>query len=195
MLIGLLTSHVKYLFLSNQKCEIQLTLILLHLNEYSQELHYCPFIVKLYRFLGSCDTLNDLSNKVCVPNKTEGLILSMLNMITGINEQKTLTEHISCECKFKFDVRKCNSVQKWNNDKCQYECKKHTICEKDYIWNPATCSCENGKYLASVMDVSLITCDEIIESCDKETKTIPTNFNEKKQPAKHKTYIVHLHCY
>ena len=24
--------------------------------------------------------------------------------------------------------------------------KKH-ICEKDYIWNPATCSCESGKYL------------------------------------------------
>ena len=21
------------------------------------------------------------------------------------------------------------------------------ICEKDYIWNPAACICENGKYL------------------------------------------------
>ena len=35
---------------------------------------------------------------------------------------------------------------------------------------------ENGKYLASIMDDSVITCDEIIE----ETKTVPTNFNEKK---------------
>ena len=25
------------------------------------------------------------------------------------------------------------------------------------------------------MDDSVITCDEVIESCDKETKTIPTN--------------------
>ena len=24
--------------------------------------------------------------------------------------------------------------------------------EKDYIWNPSTCSCKNGKYLASIMD-------------------------------------------
>ena len=32
-------------------------------------------------------------------------------MITGINESKTLTKHISCECNCKFDVRKCNSVQ------------------------------------------------------------------------------------
>ena len=57
-----------------------------------------------------------------------------------------------------------------------------TICEKDYIWHVAsTCSCENGKYLASVMDDSAIACDGVLESHDKETKTIPTNFNERKE--------------
>ena len=45
--------------------------------------------------------------------------LNMFNMITGINNSKTLTNHISCECKFKFDGRKCNSNQWWDNDKCQ----------------------------------------------------------------------------
>ena len=30
------------------------------------------------------------------------------------------------------------------------------------------------------MDDSAITCDEIIESYNGETKNIPTNFNEKK---------------
>ena len=64
------------------------------------------------------------------------------------------------------------------NNKCRWECKKHNICEADYIRNPARCSCENGKYLASIIDDSMITCDEII---DAETKTIPKNFNEKKQ--------------
>ena len=39
--------------------------------------------------------------------------------------------------------------------------KRH-VCEKDYIRNPATCSCKNGKYLACIMDDSAITCDEII---------------------------------
>ena len=39
-------------------------------------------------------------------------------MITGINESKTLTKHISCERKRKFEGRKCNSDQWWNNDKC-----------------------------------------------------------------------------
>ena len=97
-------------------------------------------------------------------------------MITGINESKTLTKHISCQCKCKFDGRKCNSNQWWNNDKCQCECKKHHICGKDYIWNPAPCNCKNGKYLASIIDNSVITCDKIINA---KTITIPTNFNEK----------------
>ena len=37
---------------------------------------------------------------------------------------------------------------------------------------------ENGKYLASITDNSVIMCDEIIE---EETKTVTTNFNEKKR--------------
>ena len=75
-------------------------------------------MVKLYRGAGRCYTLNNLSNKACVSNKTEDLNLSVFNMITGINESKTLTKHISCECKCRFDERKCNSDQWWNNDKC-----------------------------------------------------------------------------
>ena len=39
-------------------------------------------------------------------------------MITEINELKRLGNHISCECKYKIDVKKCNSNQMWNNDKC-----------------------------------------------------------------------------
>ena len=36
------------------------------------------------------------------------------------------------------------------------------ICEKDYIWNPTACNCENGKYLASIItDDLVIMCDEI----------------------------------
>ena len=102
----------------------------LHPNEYSQELHYYPFTVKLDKYVGSCNTLNDLSNKVCVTNKTEDLDLNLLNMVTGKNELKTLIKHI-CKCTCKFDGSNCNSDQWWNNDKCRCECKKRHVCEKD----------------------------------------------------------------
>ena len=113
-----------------------------------------------------------------------------------MNEWKTLTKHISCKCKCKVDVRKSQSNQKWNNDKCWCERKKHYICEKDYIWNPATCSCENGKYLTSINDNSVITCDEIIdsevESYNKGEKiSVTTSFNEKHAICKtKKVYIL-----
>ena len=31
------------------------------------------------------------------------------------------------------------------------------------MWNPATSGSENGRYLASIIDDSVITCDEIIK--------------------------------
>ena len=104
-------------------------------------------------------------------------------MIAEINESKTLTKHISCECKARFDERKCNSHQWWNNDKSQCKCKVGHVCEKDYVCNPSACSFENGKYLVSIMDDLVITCDNIrdaeTKSNDEETKTPPRNFNEK----------------
>ena len=72
-------------------------------------------------------------------------------MITRINELKALAKHISCEYKCKFYGRKCNSDQWRNNNKCRCECKKRHVVEKDYVWNSATCSCENEKYLSSIM--------------------------------------------
>ena len=84
------SNHTKCVSLSNQKCIIQPTLINLHPNEYSKEFHYYPFTVKLDRCVGSCNTLNDLSNKVFVPNKTKGLNISAFNMSTGLIESKTL---------------------------------------------------------------------------------------------------------
>ena len=94
-----------------------------------------------------------------------------------INESKTIAKHTSCKCNCKFDGIKCNSNQKWNNNKCRRECKnprKHHVCEKDYIWNPRTCTCENGKFLEIIIGDLVFTCDEILEMA----KTIPTNFNE-----------------
>ena len=76
MLMGLLitlvnaSNYTKCVLLSNRKCMTQLsTFINLHPTECSQEFHYYPLVVKLDRCVGSCVTLNDLSNKLCVQKK------------------------------------------------------------------------------------------------------------------------------
>ena len=98
---------------------------------------------------------------------------------------------MSCECKCRFDRKKCNPDQWWNNYKCLCECKKCHVCEKDYIWNPAKCSCcQNEKHFASIMDDSTIICDEILESYKEETKMLPTNFNENKAICKTQYFYI-----
>ena len=113
LLTGLVngSNHTMCVSLSNQNCMIQPILINLHPNEYNLGFQYCSFAVKLDRCAGSCNTINDLSNKACVLNKSEELNLSVFSMITRINESKTLSKHMSCESKCKFDKKKSNSSQ------------------------------------------------------------------------------------
>ena len=109
--------------------------------------------------------------------------------VTGINESKALTKHISCKCKCGFDGRKCSSDQWWNNDKFGCECKK---CD---ALNPATSSCQNGKHLAGIMDDSAIICDEVIDTVVE--LNCQTNFLKKKATVKLKISIIciFLNCY
>ena len=77
-------------------------------------------------------------------------------MITGTNESRTLTKHISCKCECNFHSEKCNSNQKWDNNKCWCECKnpkEHRVLKKSYIWNPPTCSCKNSKYVKVLLTI------------------------------------------
>ena len=88
------------------------------------------FAVKWDRYIRSRNILNDLSNKVFIPNKTEDLNLRVFNIIARLNESKTLTNHISCEYKCKFDGPKCNSNQSWNKNKCWCDFKNIACVEK-----------------------------------------------------------------
>ena len=69
---------------------IEPALINLHPNEYNQEFHCYSFAVKLDRCVESCNTVNDLSNKLCIPSKKEDLNLNVFNMITGKSQSKDI---------------------------------------------------------------------------------------------------------
>ena len=52
------------------------------------------------------------------------LNIHVFNMITGINQSKILAKLV-CECKCKFDARKCYSNQKWNSKKFPWNIKQN----------------------------------------------------------------------
>ena len=172
-------NNTKCVSLNNRKGNIHPTLINLHPNNYSQEFHYYLFSVKLDICVWRCNIIIDLSNKVCIPNKTKDLNPNIFKMITGINESKTLTKHISCECKCKFD-----------REKVEYQQMSMWVYKNSCFWE-RLCS-ENGKYLASIMDDSFMIYDEVIESYDEEIKSIPTNFNEKNITYKTQSFYILL---
>ena len=72
-----------------------------------------------------------------------------------------------------------------------------------YSWNPGSCICENGKYLKSIADTSIIKCNEIINVMDSlstnvtntvpitVTSTVSISSNDKKVRYKMDYYILH----
>ena len=136
------------------------TLFGLNLDEYNKGFFYYPFMVNLDRYNRTCKKFDDKSGRTCVSNKTEDVNLSVFNMIIAINESRKLTKDKLCKFMCKFDGRKFNLNQNWNNDKCRCECKnpkKYHACKKGYVWSPSTCNCENGKYLGSITG-SAVNC-------------------------------------
>ena len=102
-----------------------------------------PFVVKLDRCVGNCNNFNDLSDKICVPNKTEDLNLIVVNMITGINKMHQINQmhqESMCYANENVDVMEENVIQINGGlmKNVDVSVKKRHACGKDYVWNPTT---------------------------------------------------------
>ena len=75
----------------------------------SVEFNYYSFMISLDKFHGSCNVVDDLSTKICVPSKTKGIDFIIFKMIAKINEAKALVKHVLCDCKYKFNSTTSNS--------------------------------------------------------------------------------------
>ena len=75
--------------------------------------NYYPFMISLDKCNGNCNkAADDLFAKIYVSSKTKGVNVRVFNMMTRINEAKTLIKHLLNDCKCKFDSTACNSNQK-----------------------------------------------------------------------------------
>ena len=64
------------------------------------DLNYFLFMVRLYRCNRSCNTVDDLfKKKICISSETKVVKIKIFNMITRINEAKTLVKHLSWDGK------------------------------------------------------------------------------------------------
>ena len=83
----------KFIPSCNQSCMTRPTIIDSNLAECNPLLHYYPFEVHLGRCIGSCNTLDDASDRICVPNKTKDIFIltKRINYCNGTRNHKHLT--------------------------------------------------------------------------------------------------------
>ena len=91
---SLVRDRPKCLFFNDELCMVRPNLIDLN----PVELRYYPFMISIDKCTAGC---NILSPKICFLKETKDINVEAFNMITNKNEAKTITKHISCDCKCK----------------------------------------------------------------------------------------------
>ena len=137
-------SSLSCISMKNQPCKARLEIINVNSNN---PLIY-PFSIKTGKCSDNCNNINDPYAKICVPDGVKDLNVKVLNLTSRTNETRHIKWHETCKCKCILDAIVCNDKQRWNKNKCRFECRELAdkgVCDKRYIWNPSNCECECDK--------------------------------------------------
>ena len=80
---------------------------------------FYPFTVSVNKCGGSCKTIDDLYDWVCVSNKVKNMNVKVFNLISAVNETRFIAQHESCEDKCGLKRNLYHAKQKRNHDKCR----------------------------------------------------------------------------
>ena len=129
----------------NQKCMPRPKI--LDVNEGVGEALFYPYNVLVNKCSGSCNTLDDPTEKMSVPNIIKRINMKVYNFLMRLNETRNVLWHESCKCVCQLNSSVCNSKQIWNSDTCRCDDYNEDFagiisCDKGYMWNPSICACE-----------------------------------------------------
>ena len=91
------------------------------------------YFIRIYNVLvnkcsGSCNTLEDSMERICVPNIIKNVNIKVYNFLMRLNETRNVLWHESCKCD------------------CNEDFAGIINCTKGYMWNPSTYACECGMW-------------------------------------------------
>ena len=146
------------------------------INLNADEPVFYPLSIKVNKYGGACNNINDPMAKLCVPDFVRDMNIKVFNLLARINETRKVVWHETCKCVCRLTSTVCNDRQEWNEDKCRCECKEDLInklvCDKGYMLNPSTCSCECDRYCETgqYLDYKNCVCrkkiiDDFLEQC------------------------------
>ena len=105
--------------MNNQECKVRPEIINVNVNEPV----FYPLIFLTTKCSNSCNNINDPYAKMCVPDVLKNLNVKVFNLMSRTNEIRHIKWHETCKCNYRLDTSVCNNKQRWNDDKCQCECK------------------------------------------------------------------------
>ena len=99
------TTSLSCISIKNQECKVRPEII----NVNSNEPVFYPFSIKTSKCSGSCNNINDLYAKICVPNVIKYLNVKAFNLMSRTNETRHIKWHETCKCKCRLDASVCNN--------------------------------------------------------------------------------------
>ena len=82
-----------------------------------------PFSIETSKCSGSCNNINYLHAKICVPDVVKNLNVKVLNIMSRTNETRHIEWHEKC-INVSVNLGLCNNKKRWNKDQCRCECKE-----------------------------------------------------------------------
>ena len=122
--------------IKNQKCKVRPEIV----NINSNNPIFYSSCVTINRCNGNCNNINDPYGRICVPDTVKYLNVKAFNLMSKINETRSIKWHETCKCICRLNKIICNNKQKWNKGKCRCDCKKlidKKVCAKGFNWNPS----------------------------------------------------------
>ena len=129
-------NSLKCVSMNNQASRIRTKILDINNNE---PIFY-TFSITVNKCSGSCNNINDLYAKICLPDVVKNINVKAFNLMSRTNETRHIEWHETCECKCRLDASVCNNKQRWNNEKRRCECQgliDKGRCDEGFIWNPS----------------------------------------------------------
>ena len=173
--------------MNNQECKTRPQVV----NVNGDEPVFFQSSIKTSKCSGSCNNINHPHAKICVLVVVKYLNVKVFNLMSRTNETRHIKWHKTCKCICRLDAIFYNNKQRWNNDKCRWECKELVdkgVCDKDFIWNPSNyeCECDKSCDIDEYLDYENCKCrkrlvDKLVDECDEnidEVKIVSESKNK-----------------
>ena len=77
----------------------------------SDEPTFYQYIVKISKYSGSCNNINDPYAKICIPDVVKNMNIKVFNLMSRTNKTRYIKIHETCKCKCRCKRHCAKSVQ------------------------------------------------------------------------------------